>query len=635
MYKNLYFISQNPKHRALDGVFDYIKERYKINISTFGVDDIFEEEVKNTLFLLYLDDNDIKIFFQNHLNKNINIGILPNENCINAIRNYGLSKDIFEAIDDVFNPKLLSKIDLLKCNDKLAFNRISIGDMHGMNRLDYNEKNRWEKIKIFFDNLVNITFKSYTLKTSKDHSIQTAASGITILEHSVINEKSAISDDFSSHDGKLNAFVLAPTSLLSYIWYLLAIFFYQKISLVSLPKSLGFIKTSKLTITSSGLIDYRIDNKDLLKTQVINLEVLQDCLNVYFGRSLQEKVKNDGKRIEEKDTIKLNTLPKGEVNNILIHGKLPLFKKASDDDFKELFVSLKDSARFSYIFLTLMILSTLLATTGLFANSAPVIIGAMILAPLMAPIISLSMGVIRADKYLLKHSSKTLLIGIFMGLTFSCIYTLFIPLDQITSEMQGRLNPNMLDLLVAVFSGIAGAYANAKEEVAKSLAGVAIAVALVPPLSVTGIGIGLANYDVIYGSFLLFVTNLVGITLSAALTFMVLGYAPIKRAKKGLIYTSVLMVIIAIPLMFSFIQMVQKHNYFSKLEDTKYMIINKQRVDLEIVNINKKDNIVHIDLEVISTTPLSLEDYKDVKEEFKKKLGKEVILKIVPKVIVY
>jgi uncharacterized hydrophobic protein (TIGR00271 family) len=634
VYKNIYFISENPTHKSLDGVFDYIKEKYKINVSIYNINDIFEEST-NTLFLLYLDDNNIKTFFQNHLNKNINIGILPNENCINAIRNYGLSKNLFEAIDDAFNPKLLSKIDLLKCNDHLAFNRISIGDMHGMNRLDYNEKNRCKKIKIFFNNLTNISFKSYTLKTSKNHSIQTAASGITILEHSIINEKSAISDDFSLHDGKLNAFVLAPTSLLSYIWYLLAIFFYRKISLVSLPKSLGFIKTAKLTITSFGLIDYSIDDKDLLKTKVIDLEVLQDCLNVHLGRSLIDNVKNDGKKIEEKDTIKLNTLPKGEVNNILIHGKLPLFKKASDDDIKELFVSLKDSARFSYIYLTLTILSTLLATTGLFANSAPVIIGAMILAPLMAPIISLSMGVIRADKYLLKHSSKTLIFGIFTGLSFSCIYTLFIPLDQITPEMQGRLNPNMLDLMVAVFSGIAGAYANAKEEVAKSLAGVAIAVALVPPLSVAGIGIGLLNYDVIYGSFLLFLTNLVGITLSAALTFMVLGYSPIKRAKKGLIYTSILMVIIAIPLMFSFIQMVEKHNYFKRLEDTKYMIIDNQKVDLEIININKYDNVVYIDLEVISTTTLSLDDYKKVKQEFKKKLGKDVVLKIIPKVIVY
>ena len=194
----------------------------------------------------------------------------------------------------------------------------------------------------------------------------------------------------------------------------------------------------------------------------------------------------------------------------------------------------------------------------------------------MAPIISLSMGVVRADAFLLSKSAKTLIFGIFMALLFSSIFTMFIPLEQITSEMQGRLNPNLLDLMVAIFSGIAGAYATSKEEVSKSLAGVAIAVALVPPLSVTGIGIGLANFDVIYGSFLLFITNLVGITLSAAFTFMVLGFAPIKRAKKGIFYTSILMALIAIPLVLSFMQVVQKNDYFNKLNNIKYLAIKKK-----------------------------------------------------------
>ena len=79
----------------------------------------------------------------------MNIAILPNENCLNAIRNYGVSKDIKEAIEDAFNSEILSKIHLLKCNDIIAFNRIVIGDMHGMNRLDYNQNSRFDKIKIF------------------------------------------------------------------------------------------------------------------------------------------------------------------------------------------------------------------------------------------------------------------------------------------------------------------------------------------------------------------------------------------------------------------------------------------------------------------------------------------------------
>lgn len=632
MYKQIYFISQEKDKKILDEIFDYIKEKYKSEISTFSIDKIFDDKKnKDILFLLYLGDEEIKTFFQNHLNKTISISILPHEKSLNAIKNYSISKDIKDAIDDAFNPELLSKIDLLKCNDYLSFNRISIGDMHGMNNYDYNENSRFRKIKIFFNNLKNIKFKSYTLTTSEDQTVQTAASGITVLEHlSLATQESAIRDELSIHDGKLNAYILAPTSLISYVWYLLAIFFYQKVSLMSLPKSLGFIKASKLTVSSAEILDYQIDNSDLHQSKTIELEVLQDCINLHLGRDLLEIVKNDEKHIEEKDVIKLNSLPKAEISSILIEGKLPLFKKATDEDFKDLLSNLKDNAKFSYIFATLMILSTLLATTGLFANSTPVIIGAMILAPLMAPIISLSMGVIRADKFLLFQSVRTMLFGISLALLFSSIYTLFIPLEQITVEMQGRLNPNLLDLMVAIFSGMAGAYAYSKEEVAKSLAGVAIAVALVPPLSVIGIGIGIRNIDVIYGSFLLFATNLVGITLSAALTFIVLGFAPVKKAKKGLLYTFVLMVIISIPLFLSFMKVVDKYEYFNKLNSVKSIVLEDKKVELKIQLIqNKKDKIL-VNIELISDKYLLFDDYLIIKNKLQETVDKQIVLKITP-----
>lgn len=632
MYKSVYFISQEKDKKILDEIFDYIKEKYKSEISTFTVEKIFDDKRdKDILFLLYLGDDEIKTFFQNHLNKQISIAIIPHENSLDTIKNYAISKNINDSIDDAFNSELLSKIDLLKCNDYLAFNRISIGDMHGMNSYDYNENSRFNKIKIFFDHFKNIRFKSYTLTTSEKQTIQTAASGITVLEHlSIATQESAIRDELSIHDGKLNAYILAPTSLISYVWYLLTIFFYQKISLMSLPKSLGFIKASKLTVSSTEMLDYQIDNKDLHQSKTIELEVLQDCINLHLGRDLLEIVKNDDKAIEEKDVIKLNSLPKAELSTILIEGKLPLIKKATDEDFKDLLAVLKDSAKFSYIYATLMILSTLLATTGLFANSTPVIIGAMILAPLMSPIISLSMGVIRADKFLLFQSTRTLILGVILALLFSSIYTLLIPLEQITQEIQGRVNPNLLDLMVAIFSGMAGAYAYSKEEVVKSLAGVAIAVALIPPLSVIGIGIGIGNIDVIYGSFLLFITNLVGITLSAALTFIVLGFAPLKKAKKGLFYTFILMAFISIPLSLSFMKVVDKYDYFNKLNSVKSIVLEDKKVEFKIQTIQNEKNKILINIELISDKHLSFEDYIIIKNKLQETVNKQIVLKITP-----
>jgi len=280
-----------------------------------------------------------------------------------------------------------------------------------------------------------------------------------------------------------------------------------------------------------------------------------------------------------------------------------------------------------------MVLSTLLSTTGLFQNSAPVIIGAMILAPLMGPIISLSMGVVRAENQLISSSIKTLAYGVVTALFFSCIYTYSMPLSELTPEMRGRLNPNVLDLMVAIISGIAGAYASSKSEVAKSLAGVAIAVALIPPLSVTGIGIGWGNIDIIYGSFLLFITNLVGITLSASLTFLVLGYSPLKRARKGLLYTSIILALVAIPLIVSFTKLIKQNSILSKLNNKIYIIDNK-KIDISVLEVDLSSKIPLLYIKTRSNTLLSKEDLVSLKKKISEHIDDEVALNVSMRTVV-
>jgi uncharacterized membrane protein len=113
---------------------------------------------------------------------------------------------------------------------------------------------------------------------------------------------------------------------------------------------------------------------------------------------------------------------------------------------------------------------------------------------------------------------------------------------------------------------MAGAYAHARAEIAKSLAGVAIAVALVPPLAVAGIGIGWLQWPVFSGAFLLFLTNLAGIVLAAAFTFMLLGYSPFQRAKRGLIVALALVAVIGVPLTLTSARMVDEHNMVRALD---------------------------------------------------------------------
>ena len=629
MIKKVIIIRNNDIEisQELKNLVEHIKIQYKVDVVLINYKDILDSTSETTLALLYLDDIKIKLFLKNHLYTKLQIGFIPINENNRVLVSYGISKDVYTALDEAMDSNHLSCVDVLLCNGEVVFTNVVIGDVHGLNYEHIETHTILTKIYNFYLNLKNLAFKEYTLTTAKGRSIQTAATGVMILEHNAKSGKyNIINQDMSLHDGKLNAFVISPTSIFSYIYYLLTITFYVALSPTSLPKTLGFIKTSKLDITSNNPMDFMVDST-LMSAKEISLEVLKESLTISIGKGVVENISSITQVEDDKETVKAQYLPKGEMKDLLLNESVPLFKKANAEDFKELFLLIKENAKPSSIFIVLMVLSTLLATTGLFQNSAPVIIGAMILAPLMSPIISLSMGVVRGESYLISTSIKTLIYGILTALVFSSIYTYFMPLTVLTDEMRGRLNPNILDLMVAIISGIAGAYANSKSEIAKSLAGVAIAVALVPPLSVTGIGLGWGDFSMTYGAFLLFTTNLVGITLAAAITFLVLGYAPIHRAKKGIVYTFIILTAITIPLIISFSKAIEQNNIIEELNGVTYIENNKQ-IRIHILHVNLNKDSPEIFLQTNSNVVLDNQDLRLLKSDIEKTLEHKVLLNI-------
>lgn len=192
-----------------------------------------------------------------------------------------------------------------------------------------------------------------------------------------------------------------------------------------------------------------------------------------------------------KETLNINNLPtdKEELNKASKMSIL-LFSYASEERFRDLFQALCEDAATNSTYLVLMLLSTLLATIGLYQNSAAVVTGAILLAPLMTPIISLSMDILRQDMKKSRQSTIKILLGVIIALLAAALVTLIFPHKPVTVEMLARLDPTLLDLGVAIVAGIAGVYTKAYIEILQSLAGVAIVVALVPPLAVAGIGIG-------------------------------------------------------------------------------------------------------------------------------------------------
>jgi len=205
----------------------------------------------------------------------------------------------------------------------------------------------------------------------------------------------------------------------------------------------------------------------------------------------------------------------------------------------------------SLSFYTLLSLSGVISTFGLLANSAATIIGAMIIAPLMGPIIAIAYSMVAANQRLLKRSSFTLIKGVLLTVLISIVITKLVGIRTFGSEIMGRTSPTLLDLGVALAAGGAGGFAFTRRSIANALPGVAISVALVPPLSVVGIGIGMGSNSVALGSGLLFLANLAGIIFSGSLVFLAHDYGSFEKARHGLVISVFSLIILALPLGFS------------------------------------------------------------------------------------
>jgi len=186
-------------------------------------------------------------------------------------------------------------------------------------------------------------------------------------------------------------------------------------------------------------------------------------------------------------------------------------------------VSFGSEPKFS--FYALLVTSSLIAAFGLIANSTAVVIGAMLVSPLMTPILGISLALVRGDAGLLRRALVAEVAGVFLAVGVAALFGL-LPLGiEATPEMLARTEPNLLDLLVAVLAGFAGAYAMVDERISPALPGVAIATAIVPPLSNSGLCLALGAYEGASGSFLLFLANFLSILLIASLIFFSAGLA--------------------------------------------------------------------------------------------------------------
>ncbi|MEM9254653.1 MAG: TIGR00341 family protein [Pseudomonadota bacterium] len=577
--------------------------------------------------LVYLSDERIRDLANLAIERNWELGVLPHEGAQHAMAALGVRGRRVDIFQHYLTSSLI-EADVLFCNDEAVFSSVVIGQVLALRPGDINRPQKsWNVFTGALRGLGKLRLKSYTLITGKAKKVSIAALGMVALAQtqSKLLDR-AFSDELGIADGRISLLALAPRSITGYLYFLLRLLWPGRFHLGQLPNSLSLLQTDQLHISAPEGTEYLLDGKPVYASE-LELAVKPRCLQVLAGPSLN--LRKVEKKNTDKETVRLNHIPEGDIAASMVGVPLPMFSHASEEEYRDLFIALRDAARPSSSFQVLMVLSVLLALTGLYANSAPVIIGAMILAPLMAPIVSLAMGLARTDASLIRSSMHTLGIGLAWGFAWAILVAWAMPLEVPTTEMKARMSPTLLDLLIAVVSGVAGAYANAKDEIAKSLAGVAIAVALVPPLSVAGIGLGWGDWHMAWGAFLLLITNLVGIALAASATFLVLGFAPFHRARAGMGVTLMIMLVIAAPLSLSFSHLVTKDKL--RREVPRVLEVDQLSVQLSQVRVNLTDPPL-VRAVLSAHEPLTISQIDALKTQISQVVGRKIELEVEPRI---
>jgi len=622
-FKKALFIYDEEAQEFLEFVE---KNSFGVEIESIFIDTFLQQDVSffESLehIVVTLHEEYILNILQLALQYDFSIGIVPLPSQKEFIKNIYASNDIEQNLDIALQ-KSVKSIDLIQANKELVYSQGVIGFVPLIGKNLKKTRNSLFKallygVKKFF----SIELQKFEITTANGKKVVTAGSAVIILNHT---SGSLISKIFnikhSMRDGEITIVIVSPFSVFEYI-KLLATFFAPIKDTNTIPEPIGYMKSKSFKIKASRSKKVVFENSKTVALP-LDLEILPEAVRI---NASEEFWKNNEKTSSSKETIKVANLPDKNEANKYMAKHIPLFSFASEDRFKELFQVLRLDAKLNHTFLALMVLSTILATLGLFANSAAVIIGAMLVAPLMTPIVSVSMGLLRGDTNIIRDSLIKIVTGVFLALAASSIMAYLLPYSQITPEMKMRINPTLLDLGVAILSGVIAAYAKSFKEIIQNLAGVAIAVALVPPLAVAGIGLGYGEFTLFSGAFLLFFTNLVGIIIAAVMTFNVLGFSSVVKSKKSVLFIFALLLLVSYPLYISYDQMITKYKIAHTLKQHRF-IVNNKYIIIQDVKVNFYRDMKAFNMKIVVREALNRKDLEDLKVDIERLFGDKIFIK--------
>lgn len=253
----------------------------------------------------------------------------------------------------------------------------------------------------------------------------------------------------------------------------------------------------------------------------------------------------------------------------------------------------KSSISFRGANLWILACAIVVASVGLNVNSTAVIIGAMLISPLMGPIIGAGFGLGIYDFDLLKKSLKNLLIATIVGLVVSTIYFYISPFKEAQPELLSRTSPNIYDILIAFFGGLVGAIAITRVEKGNPIPGVAIATALMPPLCTAGYGLAMGSYKFFFGAIYLYSINCVFICISTFFIVKYLDYPTKKqldeKLQKRVKYTiTALIIVLILPSIYFAYQLIEEKKYQQQID----LFIHNEFTNKGITVVYKKTKFI-------------------------------------------
>ncbi|MCK4919072.1 MAG: TIGR00341 family protein [Candidatus Pacebacteria bacterium] len=300
---------------------------------------------------------------------------------------------------------------------------------------------------------------------------------------------------------------------------------------------------------------------------------------------------------------------------------------------EKVYDEIRENAKADFDFYVLTIFAGIIITLGLVVNSSAVVIGGMLLAPLVWPMLSLSVAIVKGRSRLMQSSVFTLIKS--TAIIFVIALSLgFMSPDYALqgSEFLSRTSPTIFELFIALAAGFVGAFVITYPKIGAAIAGVVVAAALVPPIAVMGLSVAHGNLGMAGGAFVLYLSNLIAVTFSASILFLVSRFkGPSsekgqEQRKSNIRWTLVLLFVMTIPLFLITSKVVKENSQQNIVRDVAKVII--PGLNITDVKINEENNISTVNITIQYSGDLTEKQINEFKDILSMKMDKIVVPRI-------